>query len=426
MKLAIHLAAISAVTLVIAFLTNLYVMTAIGPGFRTDAFFASGTIPQIVLAVLGGSLGHVLVPLLTVQRSQDFSQLAWTYFFLVLLVFAGLSTIFYLSAEFWIPIAVPGFSPEAEQLTIELVRIQLIGMIFTGVSAVLLAAYQARQRYVRPEVVPLITAVVALAALLWALPRHGIHAVAWITVIRSAANAVCLLPGLGSFSAPRFSTPEVVEAWRRLRPLIGGSAYYKLGPLVDRFLASMAPPGSLSLLHFAQQLFNIVGLIINKAITGPMVPLLSKHAESQRWSTYRWLYNKRLALILVFTSFAYLALLWVGEPVLTAFLGYGRFTPDDLEQLLYLLLALGGVLIGGGLGQVISPAFYAKGNTVTPTKVAIIGFTIGILLEVAGFFAFGVVGIAGGLSAYYLLNATALYILLEKELNAQCWAQRAI
>ena len=63
MKQAMQLGTLSAASIGVAFLFQWYVLTQLGPGMETDAFFAGMTLPQLVLAVISGSLMHVLVPL---------------------------------------------------------------------------------------------------------------------------------------------------------------------------------------------------------------------------------------------------------------------------------------------------------------------------------------------------------------------------
>ena len=59
MKQAIQLGTLSAANIGVAFLFQWYVLTHLGPGIETDALFAGMTLPQLVLAVISGSLMHV-------------------------------------------------------------------------------------------------------------------------------------------------------------------------------------------------------------------------------------------------------------------------------------------------------------------------------------------------------------------------------
>jgi len=78
---------------------------------------------------------------------------------------------------------------------------------------------------------------------------------------------------------------------------------------------------------------------------------------------------------------------------------------------------MGGFLIAGGMGQILAGAFYAEGDTGTPATVGIIGFTLGILFKVIGFFQLGLIGLAIGASLHQLFNTTVLFVLLKKRFN---------
>ena len=64
MKLNLALGWLAATNLLLGLLIQWYVVTRLGVGMATDALYAGMAVPQLVLAVVGGSLGHVLVPLL--------------------------------------------------------------------------------------------------------------------------------------------------------------------------------------------------------------------------------------------------------------------------------------------------------------------------------------------------------------------------
>jgi peptidoglycan biosynthesis protein MviN/MurJ (putative lipid II flippase) len=73
--------------------------------------------------------------------------------------------------------------------------------------------------------------------------------------------------------------------------------------------------------------------------------------------------------------------------------------------------------VGGAMGQILSTSFYAKGNTQTPTRIGVIGFTIGLFFKGIGFYIAGVTGIAVGTSLYLLMNAFFMQYFLSKNLN---------
>ncbi|MFQ5540403.1 MAG: lipid II flippase MurJ, partial [Candidatus Binatia bacterium] len=139
------------------------------------------TVPQLTLSVLTGSLSHVLVPLLAGENEKQFNQGAWGFFLLIGGIFNILAVGLYVFAPYWVPLLVPGFSDEGKTLTRDLTRILLIGMIFAALAGVLRVVHYARQRFLWAEVSQLVETAVGFSVLIWALPKFGIKAAAWVT-----------------------------------------------------------------------------------------------------------------------------------------------------------------------------------------------------------------------------------------------------
>ena len=415
-RLALPLGGLTAVNLFVTFVIHGYVLIAIGPGVETDALFAGAAIPQLLLTVISGSLTQVLVPLLTAEEDdKQFRHNAWSFFVVIGAAFTAVAVFLSWSSPSWIPLLFPGLSDEGKSLATQLTQIQLIGMVFTGLAGVLRAVHYARQRFLWTEYSHLIESFIGLGLLAWALPRYGIRAAAWVSVVRAIVQALFLLPGLGAYCKPNWSSVPVIKAWHRLKPLLLGSIYYKSGPLVDRFLSSMVPAGGLSLFFLGHQIYGGLNDLINKAVTTPMIPLLVRTATASNWLSYRRLYQERLGWVVTVTSAGYLLLLFVGEEALALLIGHGGVTADNIELLWWILLAMGGLLIAGSMGQVLAGAFYAEGDTGTPVTIGTIGFTLGTAIKVIGFLQLGLVGLAIGATLHQLFNTVVLYIALEKK-----------
>jgi len=412
----LSLGVLSGLNLLFALLAQWYVVVILGAGSKTDALLAGMAVPQLVLAVFSGSLTYVLVPLLAGEGRERFQEDAWGFLWLVGGAFAALALVLFVSAPLWVPLLFPGFPLETRRLVIRLTRIQQLGMVSTALYGVLWAACQARQEFVRAELGGLAGTVTSFALLTWLLPGHGVETAAWLWLTRFTVPVVLLLPTLGSYRSPARLPSMAREAGRRLAPLILGTMYYKTDPLVDRFLSSMTPPGGLSLLYVGQQIYAAAVTVIDRAITAPAVPLLASHAKQGDWRAFRDLYRQRLRWVAGLTVAGWAALLLAGRPILGLLIGRGGVTEQNVATLWSVMLCLFGVFVGGATGQILSTAFYAKGTTGTPTKIGAAGFTVGVGLKTAGFFAWGLPGIALGATSYYLLNAFALYAFLEREL----------
>jgi len=414
-KLAIKLGALSAANIGIAFLFQWYVLIQLGPGVETDALFAGMTIPQLVLAVISGSLMHVLVPLLSGESEDRLRHDAWGFLTLIGGLFGLLAVLLYAAAPWWVPLTVPGFDEAGQALTVELTRIQLIGMVFAAINGVQWAAYHARQRFLWAEFTPILASVFALLLLIWALPRFGVIAAAWIGALRMGVQTLLLAPGMGIPVRPDLKSAAIQQAWPRIKPLLLGTAYYKTDPLVDRFLLSTASSGSLSLYYLAQQIYGAASQVLNKAITAPLVPVLSMLHKAGDTNGFRRAYHLKLLEVGTISIAGLLALVLIGQVALTLLVGHGNISASNITQLWWIMIWLGGMFIGGAMGQICSSSFYACGDTITPTRISMLTYTVYIPSKVISFYLWGVVGLATATSVYYVANLSLLLYLLAKK-----------
>lgn len=384
-----------------------------GAGTETDALFAGYALPQIVLAVLGTSLANVLVPLLAGEDGETVHRDAWTILTGTTLALGTVAVFLGVTATIWTPLLFPGFDASAQALAIDLTRVQLLGLVFSAQAVVLAAVYQSRGMFRWAGITPVIGGAAGLIFMVLAIKPLGIQAAAWASNIRLGVQAVLLYPVLGAFVRPNWRTPLIREAWRRARPLLLASAYYRSDILVDRWLASLTPAGGLSLLFLASRVYGVGAQVINSAITLPEMPNMARAVKEERWSFFASRYRRLLVIVLSLTGASYL--LAVSGLPLVDLLSW-NILGGDLWTFWLILLALGGVLVAGGTGQVLSSAHYAIGDTRTPTRIGVVGFTVGIVLKATGLMTLGLVGIALGTSMYYVLVAFALHNSMNRTL----------
>lgn len=412
-KLSFILAGLAVCNAVLAVLMPWYVVTRLGVGIETDAFFASGALPQLIFLVVSFSLAQVLVPLLATEDEQTFRRDSWAFFLGVSGFFSLLAIVLFFTAGIWVDLIVPGFDIPGRQLTITLSRIQLLAMIGNASVVVLWSVYYARQKFLWAESSSVFANAVGLLILFWTLPRYGIAAAAWATVLTLVLKVALLMPVLGAWQKPQWNSYAVVEAWRRIKPFLLGQTYAKSDPLVDRFLTSLTVAGNLSLLYIGQQVYSAINLVITRAISTPSVPRLAIAAKSGEWPGFRHVYRQRLLLMLGLTLTACVGLFFLGEPFLRLLIGHGGITAENVHTLWWIMVALSGLLIGGCAGQVTSGAFYAMGDTRTPTMLFIVTYTVYIPIKIIVFLRYGVIGLAVTTSLHLVINFLMQLVLLE-------------
>lgn len=410
------LAVLAACNAGLAVLMSWYVVTHIGLSAESDAFFASTVIPQFVFILLTVTFLPVLVPLLATRDDDHFREDVWSIFSLTGAVFIVIGLALYLSAGVWVPLFVPGFSPAAKIVTASLVRIQLVSMVLNALIVTLWVAHHARHRFVWVELSGVVANVAGFSFLILTIPRLGIWAAAINSVFYNTLKIAFLLPIVGRRGWPKWRTQIVREAWRCLQPVVPGQVYLRTDTLLDRFLTSMTGPGTLSLLHLAQQIYANIVLLLSKALIAPMAPKLAVYAREGNWNRYRRHYETRLLLLLTITV-AGCGFLIMGAPAFRLLAQEAGITQQNLETLWLTMVVLGGTFIGGALVQATAGAFYAMGNTKTPSKVSAAVYTLYLPVKIAVFFKFGLIGLAMAMSSYFLVNCGIQFFMLRRDMR---------
>ena len=370
---------------------------------ETDALFAGMTIPQLVTAVISGSLMQVLVPILSGKNASRLRLDAWSLLFLVGGLFGVVCILLCLTAQLWIPLTVPGFDEAGKMLTVDLARIQLIGMVFTAINGVQWAAYHARQEFLWAEFTPILASAFALLLLIWALPLFGVIAAAWISALRMGLQTLLLAPGMGKPVWPNWRSPAISVAWRRIKPLLLGTTYYMTDPVVDRFLLSTTSSGSLSLYYLAQQIYGAASEVISKAIATPLIPVLSKLHDVNDRDGFRHAYHQKLWQVAAFSLIGLLILGLFGQDLLSPLVRYGRLSNRNLELLWLMMLLMVGRFAIGNIGMIMTSMLYSLGDTKSPTEVGVVAYTLGIVIRIVMFYFAGVLGLAMGITIHYII-----------------------
>jgi putative peptidoglycan lipid II flippase len=401
----------------LAIMSAWYIVAHTGLNVETDAFFASGALPQLVFLLLSSTLLAVLVPLLATKDVESMREDAWVFFLLTTALFGLIGAGLYVTCGVWVPLLVPGFS--AKSLTIGLTKIQIASMVLNAGVVTLWAAQHARRRFVWVEFSGMLANAAGLLFLIYTLPRFGIHAAAWNTVFYNCLKLAFLLPVLGRWRRPAWPSPSLREAWRRFKPILPGQVYLRSEPLLDRFLTSLGGAGSLSLLYVAQQVYTNVNLVTSKAMVAPLAPRLAVKAASGEWLSFRRAYRVRLLLTALLSVSGLLLLLAFGPLALRLTIGHAGVTAENVHTLWLVMIALAGSFAGSVSGQTAAGAFYAMGDTKTPTKVSATIYTLYLPLKIAVFLGYGLVGLAVTMSAYCVINFLAQFALLESAVSVR-------
>lgn len=385
-----------------------------GASQTVDIFVAAMMLPGVITSISAVVVTYSLVPQLAGIDADAQGGLIRRALVAVTLYLGAPTLVLIAVAPAWVPWTVPGFTAEAAASTVDLARVCLTASLVAVFGLVLSARMQANSKFVLNALAAVAAAGVAAIFAIVTIGRFGILAAAWSLVLRS----VLQLAVAWSLHPPRIGRPtRPLVLGRTALPLLASSSVSKLEPIVDRSLLSTAPPGALTLFYLAQQIYGALSQVAAGSLLAHVLTRFStearQHDGTPPWrSLTREL--KRATFVAIGFGFALASAFLLGRLMLEQFCQQclAVLNASDLSELGTLLVALTGVWVFGLHGMVLSSYFYARGDTVTPSIVAVAGFGVAIVFKLAGFRLGGAVGLAAASSLYFFSTSAAMFLLI--------------
>ena len=241
-----------------------------------------------------------------------------------------------------------------------------------------------------------------------AVPLGGLLQLLWLFVACRAAG-VSLRPRL-----PRLD-PEVKRLMKLILPAALGAGAVQLNLVISTALSGyLLGEGSISYIYYADRLnqlpLGMIGIGLGTILLPTISRLLGSGEEKQAMETQ----NRGMELALFLTLPAMVALIVAAEPIVRGLFQYGHFTSDDTIKCAWALAGFSVGLPSYVLVKVLTPGYYARQDTRTPVRFAMISVVVNIAANLALIPTIGHVGppLATALSS--TVNVWLLYHTLVK------------
>jgi putative peptidoglycan lipid II flippase len=410
------------------FVRDILTAAILGAGPVADAFFVAQRLPNLFRSLFAeGAFSAAFVPLANralvdggKPALRDFAEEAFAALFAALLIFVILGEAFMP----WVMNAIaPGFEgePGKFQLVVTLTRITFPYLLFISLTALQGGLLNTIDRFAAAAATPVLLNLFLIAALLlmaalhwadgtvlaWALTLSGVAQFAWLMVS-------CHRGGVGLRLRVPHLTPAVRQTLKIMGPGVLGAGVTQLNLLVSTALASMLPSGSVSYLYYADRLNQLPLGVVGIAVATAILPPLSRQVGNGDVDGAVATQNRGLELALLLTLPAATGLAILALPILSTLFERGAFGPVEASATASALIAYAVGLPAFVLVKVLAPAFFARHDTATPVKVAIVSLATNLLLTLILMRFFAHVGVAIALSASGWLQAVVLMALLAR------------
>lgn len=388
------------------------VAALLGAGPVADAFLVAFQMVNVVRRLLTeGALNAALVPAWLRVRDENGNDAAAKFAGRVLgtlgVIVVAVALLSGVAAPVLMVLLAPGFAEEAtRQLAVDDLRLMLPYLAFAGPVAVLMALQNAQHRFT----------LTAFSPVLFNLALIGVMAMLMLQSVGSAAAALAIaaavgvagllqltmlaLPGRGGAIATPLGIsfdPQMRRLFGRAVPgMIAGAGPQML--IVAGAIVASQSPATVSWLYFANRLIELPLGIVGSAMGLVLVPELTRARRGGDADASRHAESRSLELAVGLTLPATLGLIVLAEPIVRLLFEHGAFTATDSRATAQALTMLALGLPAHVLTKILSPAFFARDDTMTPMVATLGGLAVAIAAALALAPRFGAVGIAAAIA----------------------------
>lgn len=373
-----------------------------GAGAALDAFSAAQQLPETVFVlVAGGALGSSFIPIYATWRRRDAAQ-AWRLASAVMSLSAAaaalLGIVIYLLAPFLASQLLFSNRPaEQQQLVAQMVRLMMVTPVIFSISGLIMAILQSHAAFWLPAIAVSMNNIgIIMGALVIApsLPAHAdvgqvgdlnVVGLAYGAVLSAVLHLLVQLPGLFKLGArlrPLLSLrlPGVADVLRLMGPRVLGLAVVQINFHVNIILANTMVDGSVVAIRYAFMLSFFVLGVIGQSMASAVFPTLATLRAAGDYDGFKDRLSHAMRNVLYLSFPASALLIVLGEP-LVSILQRGQWNAESTSAVAWALgfYAIG--LAGFALLEVLSRAFYALEDTMTPVIAGIGAMISNIVLN---------------------------------------------
>jgi len=420
-------------------------------GAGLDAWALAFTVPNLFRRLFGeGALSSAFLPVFVKKLESGDTEGAGRFagkvigaLAVVLAGIVGAGVVGCLVASF----VVPG---ERAATILRLTSAMLPYAVLICLAAVFSAVLNAVRHFAVPAAAPMALNVVLIGAMLLFARSEGTGSL-WVLVVAVLVGGMLQLgmqiaatraKGLRITPSLDRDDDDIKLVVSRMMPAAMGLGVFQLNVLFDRIIAEAMVPGqgAVSALYLGNRIIQLPLALFAIAAATAAMPELSTCAARGDDEGMKKLVSDSVRSVLFWALPASAGLALLGEPVarfLFEYLGGGRFagSPDAAARVGMVIAFYAGGLGAFAVTPILTRAFYARGDTKTPARVAVICVVVNLVLNLvlvsvfhrpppAGsaavsiavsdwrFGTYGEAGLALASSVSFLLQAGTLAVLL--------------
>lgn len=406
---------------IMGFARDILIAGYLGAGPVSEAFLVAFSLPNMFRRFFAeGAFNTAFIPLFSkkLQSEDNPEQFARD-------AFSGLATlliVFTLAAQLFMPAMVlamaGGFAGDIRfDLAVGFGRIAFAYILFISLAALLSGVLNATGRFAAAAGAPVLLNAILIGVLILAETQifedvivldiatdlrglhHGTFLVWGVLVAGVAQLALLWWAAARAGFRIRPQWPRITPDLKRLAiiaaPAMLAGGVVQINLLVGRQVASFFE-GAIAWLSFADRLYQLPLGVVGIAVGVVLLPDLSRRLAAQDDTGARSALSRAGEVSLALTIPSAVALMVIPAPLVSVLFQRGAFGADDSAATALALAVYGAGLPAFVLQKVLQPLYFAREDTRTPFRFALIAMIVNAVVAIVLAYAIGFLGAAIG------------------------------
>ncbi|MFA6917307.1 MAG: murein biosynthesis integral membrane protein MurJ [Candidatus Gracilibacteria bacterium] len=411
---------------VIGLMRDRIIAVNFGTTSATDAYNASFIIPDFLFNIfIAGALAAAFLPVFTeylTKSKEDAYKIADTILTSGTLLIGFLAVIAFIFMDKITPIIFSDINISMQKDITSMTRMMLSASLLFTISNTLGNVLMAYKHFFSYAISPILYNMGIIFGVIFLSDKFGIYSAAIGVIIGGVFH--CAIRIIDTFATeyrykPRmdFSHPGFKKIIKLMIPQSISLICIQLNLYIFSFVGLQIASGGLAAFNFARNIKSFPISLFGIAFATAVFPYLTAAISSNNKGDYTHHIQKTIQRILFFTIPSLVGMMLLATPIVDLILGGGIFK-EKSTQLTSLLLFFFAISIPfESITHILSRAFYAMQNTVTPMLVNI-GTTIYIAISTLILAPnFGIKWLAINSSIGFILQVVILAVLLRKNIS---------
>lgn len=390
-----------------------------GTGMESAAFLTASRIPRTFFdAIFAAAISASFIPVFTERMEQkgqeDAFRLSRCFFTWMGLLTAAMSLIGMAFAEPLVGVLAQGFDAKTAALCARLLRILFPTVFLTGLAFSMVGVLQSMGEFYIPAALSVASNGIIILYYLLFCRRFGVYGLAWAFLLGWAAQALMQMPWLfrhGFHYRPCFRHPALKSVFTLMVPVMVSTWIQPVNQLIStRFASFLFEGAGASAMEYANTLYTMIAGILVLSITNVMFPEMSRLSSSGQEDQLGELVGGTLRGMLFLLLPMMVGLMLLSRPIVRLLYEYQSWNTFSTEITARALCFMSLGMVGYGIQNVLSRAFYAQQNGKAPMISGAISIVVNLALCLLLSGSMDVAGLSIATAASSMVSAVLLLI----------------